>query len=68
VKDLRWWLIALLGYIGQMDDGWKEEDKEKWNEAIDVLVKTMEKSPGVMKTDDGGTLIKLVVHISISTN
>lgn len=30
-------------------------------------MKTMEKLPGVTKTDDGGAMIKFVINISIST-
>ena len=58
---------CIVGYIGQRDGGWKGEDEEKWNEAIGVLMETMEKSPGAMMTDDGGALLKFVVNISIST-
>jgi hypothetical protein len=67
VRDLRWWLTALWGYIGQRNDGWKQEDEARWEEAIEVLVKTMEMLPGVTKTDDGGAMIKFVINISIST-
>jgi SAM-dependent methyltransferase len=67
VQDLRWWVTALWGYIGQRDDGWKVDDEKKWDEAIDIMVKTMENSPGMTKTDDGGALLKFVVNISIST-
>jgi hypothetical protein len=67
VKDLRWWVTALSGYTGQRDDGWKPEDEEKWDEAVNVLFKTMEQSPGVTRTDDGGALLKFVINISIST-
>jgi hypothetical protein len=64
-KDLSWWVTALRGYIGQRDDGWKPEDEGRWDEAINVMVKTMEKSPGVTMTDGGGALLKFVVNISI---
>jgi SAM-dependent methyltransferase len=67
LKDLRWWMAALWGYIGQRDNGWKVQDEEKWDEAIDILVETMQKSPGVTTTSDGGALIKFVINISIST-
>ena len=60
-------MTALWGYIGQKDDGWKEEDEEKWDEAIDVMAKTTEKSLGATKANDGGPLLKFVVNISIST-
>lgn len=36
VRDLRWWLTALWGYIGQRNDGWKQEDEARWEEAIEV--------------------------------
>jgi len=67
LKDLRWWMTALWGYIGQRDIGWTLEDEEKWDEAVDILVETMAKSPGVMKTDDGEALVKFVVNVSIAT-
>jgi hypothetical protein len=66
-KDLKWLMTALWGYLGQRDIGWIPEDEEKWDEAVDVLVETMEKSPGVKKADNGGALLKFVVNVSIST-
>lgn len=66
-KDLKWLMTALWGYIGQRNDGWTDEDEKKWDQAIDILVKTMANSPGVTIKDDGGALLRFVVNISIST-
>lgn len=67
LKDLKWWLTALWGFIGQRDDGWKAEDEDKWDEAIDILMKTMKSSPGVTTMGNGDAMLKFVVNISIST-
>jgi len=67
VGDLRWWLTALWGYIVQRNDAWKQEDEARWEESIEGFVKIMGKLSGVTKADDGGTMIKFVINISIST-
>ncbi len=41
------------------------EDEEKWEEATDVAVKTLEKSPSVTKIEDGGALLDLVVMFDL---
>jgi hypothetical protein len=41
------------------------DDEEKWNEATELVVKTLDNFPGVTKMEDGGALLELVVIFRI---
>jgi len=47
------------------DGGWYQEDEDRWEEAVDVLVGEIEKGDAFRRADDGAALIKFVANISL---
>lgn len=67
IKDLKRWAIILWSYLGARNDGWHQEDEDKWDEAIEIMVQEIERSPAYEKKSDGTASLRFTANISIST-
>ncbi|KAF8849874.1 S-adenosyl-L-methionine-dependent methyltransferase [Acephala macrosclerotiorum] len=67
IKDSKRWATILWSYLGARDGGWYQEDEDKWDEAIEITVQEIEKSPAYQKNSDGTVRVRFIANVSIST-
>ena len=67
IKDLKHWCTILWSFLGARGDGWKKEDEEKWDEVIQIIVDSIEKSEFCKKDADGSRVITYVANIARAT-
>ncbi|KAH9206796.1 hypothetical protein DL95DRAFT_66200 [Leptodontidium sp. 2 PMI_412] len=69
VKDLRAWAEGLWSFLGDTETGWSEEDEERWEEAVEVVIREVEKGEDVyVRNEDGkGGRLKFVAWVGLAT-
>ncbi|OAL05252.1 S-adenosyl-L-methionine-dependent methyltransferase [Phaeosphaeriaceae sp. SRC1lsM3a] len=50
-SDLRAWAEKAWAFLGGIPGGWKEDDEERWEEAVDVFVAGLEAAEGTKRVD-----------------
>ena len=56
VKDIRHWATITWSFLGERKDGWHQEDEDKWDQVIDIIVGEIKKSPNCKELEDGNEL------------
>ncbi|KAG4441384.1 hypothetical protein IFR05_003141 [Cadophora sp. M221] len=69
VKNLRAWAEGLWSFLGDTESGWSEEDEERWEEAVDIVVQEVGKGEDVyVRNEDGkGGRLKFVAWVGLAT-
>lgn len=67
IQDSNRWATILWSYLGTRDDGWHQEDEDRWDEAIEIMAKELESSPAYRKNSDGTASLRFTANVSIST-
>ncbi|KAK1243343.1 hypothetical protein MKX07_003971 [Trichoderma sp. CBMAI-0711] len=52
---------------GMPAGGWTQEDEDKWDEALAIVRREMQKTEGFMTLEDGTTIIRNVVNVATAT-
>ncbi|KAF2490148.1 S-adenosyl-L-methionine-dependent methyltransferase [Lophium mytilinum] len=65
VKDLRSWAELSWAYLGGLQ-GWAQEDEDRWDEAIDMLVEKLKEAVGTTMDKDGVVYMKASQHMLIA--
>ncbi|KAH7343020.1 hypothetical protein BKA65DRAFT_303337 [Rhexocercosporidium sp. MPI-PUGE-AT-0058] len=69
VKDVRAWAEGLWSFLGDTEDGWSKEDEERWEEAVEIIVREVEEGDDVyVRNEDGkGGKLKFIAWVGLAT-
>jgi ubiquinone/menaquinone biosynthesis C-methylase UbiE len=67
VKDVKYFIEALWGSIGETADGWHKEDEDEWDHCVEVATKCLREHPGYVELEDGTVKIHLIAAVAIGT-
>jgi SAM-dependent methyltransferase len=60
VNSLRRWLTVAWSLLGATSSGWLKEDEQNWDEAIDVMMKTVEEWHGYKSLGEGAAQLTML--------
>ncbi|KAM0256822.1 hypothetical protein ACHAQJ_004774 [Trichoderma viride] len=52
---------------GMPSDGWSKEDEERWDEAVEVLKREIQKTEGFQLLEDGSAVIRSLLNVATAT-
>ncbi|KAM0255542.1 hypothetical protein ACHAQJ_005689 [Trichoderma viride] len=52
---------------GMPSIGWTKEDEEKWDEAVDIVRRELQKTKGFKMLDDGTAIIRSLINVATAT-
>jgi len=68
VKDLKAWAEGLWSFLGDTEEGWSQEDEERWEGAVNIVVEEVEKEDAYVRNEDGkGGKLRFVAHVGLAT-
>jgi len=65
VEDVRYFVEALWGTIGEPMGGWNSGDEEEWDRCIEVAERVLREHPGCEELGDGTVKIHLIAAVAI---
>ena len=53
MSNLKRWAKIVWSFLGERKGGWRVEDEERWEEAVGLIEREMERSPDCRKVEGG---------------
>lgn len=67
IADLRRWAQLAWSYLGALPSGWTQDDEDKWEEAIDDIVESLQGGEGISKNEQGETVLTMNACVAVAT-
>lgn len=66
VANLRRWAQLAWSYLGPLPTGWTQNDEDKWEEAIAIIMDGLQSGDGITQTEKDETTLKMTACVAVA--